>query len=120
MAICTLTEAAQDQINELCKQNNCYGISLNIKGGGCAGFEYDWGIVKTEEEVDTQDEVLSAGAGNLVIGVHSLIYLFGTDIDYVKSLTGAQFEINNPNTKSSCGCGVSVNFNDSIHSHIME
>jgi len=49
MSICTLTEAAQDQINALCKQNDCYGISLNVKGGGCAGFEYDWGLVKSEK-----------------------------------------------------------------------
>lgn len=120
MSICTLTEAAQDQINALCKQNDCYGISLNVKGGGCAGFEYDWGLVKSENDVDTQDEVISAGGGNLVIGVQSLIYLFGTRIDYVKDLFGSQFEITNPNAKSSCGCGVSVSFDDRIHSHFME
>ena len=120
MSICTLTEAAQDQINTLCKQNECFAISLNVKGGGCAGFEYDWGIVKSKEDVDTQDEIISAGQGNLVIGMHSLIYLFGTQVDYVKSLVGSQFEINNPNARSSCGCGVSVNFDDRIHAHFME
>ena len=120
MSICTLTPAAQDQINELCKQNDCFAISLNIKGGGCAGFEYDWGIVKSESDIETHDEVINAGNGNLIIGSHSLMYLIGTEIDYVKSLVGSQFEINNPNTKSSCGCGVSINFDDRIHSHFMD
>ncbi len=120
MSICTLTEAAQDQINDLCKQNDCFAISLNVKGGGCAGFEYDWGLVKLKNDIDAGDEIISAGSGNLVIGVHSLIYLFGTEIDYVKNLFGANFDIRNPNTKSSCGCGVSVNFNDNIHPHFMD
>ena len=110
MTICTLTEAAKQQINTLCNDNNCYAISLNLKGGGCAGFEYDWGTVATADDVEANDIVIDAGDGKFVIGAHSMMFLFGTEVDYVKSIVGANFEIRNPNAKSACGCGVSVNF----------
>jgi iron-sulfur cluster assembly accessory protein len=111
MTICTLTETAKQQINTLCVENNCYAISLNLKGGGCAGFEYDWGTVATAEDVDANDTVIDTGTGKFVVGGHSLMFLFGTEVDYVKSIVGANFEIRNPNAQSACGCGVSVNFN---------
>jgi iron-sulfur cluster assembly protein len=110
MSICTLTDAAKQQINTLCVENNYYAISLNLKGGGCAGFEYDWGIIPTAEGIEAKDLVIDAGEGKFVVGGHSMMFLFGTEVDYVKSIVGANFEIRNPNAKSACGCGVSVNF----------
>ena len=50
------------------------------------------------------------GTGNLVIGKESIMFLFNTELDYVSQIFGSNFEIRNPNAKSSCGCGVSVNF----------
>ena len=111
MSILTLTSAAEKQIDLLSEENNCYGITLNIKGGGCAGFEYEWGTVETPEELEKDDEVVKTANGcAFVVGAHSLMFLIGTEVDYVKSLVGSNFEINNPNAQSSCGCGVSVNF----------
>ena len=111
MSICTLTEAAKQQIDKLCEENSCYAISLNLKGGGCAGFEYDWGTVESESDLEYGSEVIETqGGGRFVIGVTSLMFLAGTEVDYVKSLVGSNFEIRNPNAQSSCGCGVSVNF----------
>ncbi len=110
MEVCTLTDSAKKQINMLCRENSVYGIGLNLKGGGCAGFEYDWGTVATEADVVNGDIVIDAGEGKFVIGGHSLMFLIGTEVDYVRSLVGSNFEIRNPNAKSSCGCGVSVNF----------
>ncbi len=110
MEVCTLTESAKKQINMLCRENEVYGISLNLKGGGCAGFEYDWSTVATESDVATGDVVVDAGEGKFVIGGHSLMFLIGPEVDYIRSLVGSNFEIRNPNAKSSCGCGVSVNF----------
>lgn len=107
----TLTESAKNQINKLCAENNCWGISLNLKGGGCAGFEYDWGTVVTPEDTESSDVIINAeGIGNFVVGASSLMFLIGTQVDYVKSIVGSNFEIKNPNAQSSCGCGVSVNF----------
>lgn len=111
MKVCTLTESAKKQIDRLCEENNAWGISLNLKGGGCAGFEYDWGTVAGPEDTEIGDAVINTdGAGHLVIGVHSIMFLIGTEVDYVRSLVGSNFEIRNPNAQSSCGCGVSVNF----------
>lgn len=110
MNICTLTESAKTQINKLCEEHGVYAISLNLKGGGCAGFEYDWGTVAGPADVEKLDVVINTGTGNFVIGSTSLMFLIGTEVDYVKSLIGSNFEIRNPNAKSSCGCGVSVNF----------
>jgi iron-sulfur cluster assembly accessory protein len=111
MSILILTSEAEKQIDLLSEENDCYGITLNIKGGGCAGFEYEWGTIDTPAELQKDDEVVKTSNGNaFVVGSHSLMFLIGTEVDYVKSLVGANFEIRNPNAQSSCGCGVSVNF----------
>ena len=110
MTICTLTPAAISQIETICEENSCYAISLNLKGGGCAGFEYDWGTIDTEEDVNSNDIIVDAGSKKFVVGAHSAMFLAGTEVDYVKSIVGSNFEIRNPNAQSSCGCGVSVNF----------
>ena len=106
-----LTESAEMQIDRLCNDNSVYGVSLNVKGGGCAGFEYDWQLVKTTEDIEDNDEVVMTPSGNaFVVGSYSLMFLIGSVIDYKQDIIGAMFEINNPNAQSSCGCGVSVNF----------
>lgn len=111
MSICTLTEAARAQVNKLCEENAVWGISLNLKGGGCAGFEYEWATVESAADIESNDFAVDAGNGaHLVINAASLMFLVGTEVDYVKSIVGSNFEIRNPNAKSSCGCGVSVSF----------
>lgn len=115
MSICTLTESAKRQLDILCSNNNCYAITLNLKGGGCAGFEYDWGTITDSSHLNAGDEIIETdNNGKLVVSSYSIMYLIGTEIDYVSSLVGSNFEIRNPNAKSSCGCGVSVNFKDDI------
>jgi iron-sulfur cluster assembly accessory protein len=109
MTICTITPKADEQISTLCQENDCYAISLNLKGGGCAGFEYDWGTVNLDE-IKPDDEVLSCTNGNFVISGPSVMFIIGTELDFVKTIVGSNFEIRNPNAKSACGCGVSVNF----------
>ena len=109
MSPITVTPSANHQISLLCKENDCYAISLNIKGGGCAGFEYEWGTAQVEE-IEANDTVICCDQGNFVVGAHSLMFLLGSTIDYTKSIIGSTFEIKNPNAQSSCGCGVSVNF----------
>jgi iron-sulfur cluster assembly protein len=111
MSICTLTDAAKAQIDTLCEENACYAITLNIKGGGCAGFEYEWGTMKSPTELEEGDEVIKTDNNcSFVISKHSLMFLIGTTVDYTRSLVGSTFEIRNPNAQSACGCGVSVNF----------
>ena len=111
MSICTLTDAAKKQIETICEENQVYAVTLNLKGGGCAGFEYEWGTYKSPEELLDDDEIIKTDNGyTFVIGSASMMFLFGTVIDYKKDIIGSMFDIQNPNAKSSCGCGVSVNF----------
>jgi len=111
MSILTLTEAAKTQIDTICKENKVYAVTLNMKGGGCAGFEYKWGTYDSKTDVKQDDEVFETNIGNkFIIGAESVMFLIGTEIDYKKDIIGSMFDIINPNAKSSCGCGVSVNF----------
>jgi len=105
----TVTPAADAQISAVCKENSCYAITLNLKGGGCAGFEYDWGTAQAED-LGVTDFLVECDGGRLSVNASSILFLAGTEVDYVRSIVGANFQINNPNAQSSCGCGVSVNF----------
>lgn len=113
MSIITLTQSAKDRINQLCTENNAFAVNLNLKGGGCAGFEYDWSLMQ-DNAIEDGDEVIDTEHGKLVIGKHSIMFLIGTTLEFKNDIMGSMFDIQNPNAKSSCGCGVSVNFNDDI------
>ena len=105
----TLTPAANHQIGKLCQENDCYAVKLGVKGGGCAGFEYEWSTIQVDELQDS-DELFECDLGNFVIDGHSVMFLIGSTIHYKKDIIGAMFDIQNPNAQSACGCGVSVNF----------
>ena len=110
MSIVTLTDTAKAQIDSICQENDSYAVSLNLKGGGCAGFEYDWATVATEADLEANDIVIDSNTGKFVIGATAVMYMIGTEINYKKDIMGSMFEIINPNAKSACGCGISVNF----------
>ncbi len=78
-------------------------LRLRVVGGGCAGFSYDL-YFDEATEVDRQVDVNGV---KMVVDEMSLMYLMGTEIDYNESLQGAGFKFNNPNVKSTCGCGSS-------------
>jgi iron-sulfur cluster assembly accessory protein len=104
----TLSDSAKEQINKICQEDNAYGVSLNVRGGGCAGFEYEWNTI-TEQEIEKGDFVVDLESGKFVVGKMSLLYLAGTTVNYKKDIMGSMFEVQNPNAQSSCGCGVSFN-----------
>lgn len=106
----TITDSAKEKFTEICKDNNAYSVTLQLKGGGCAGFQYSWGLADTVEDLTEDEEVFDAGEGKLAIDIMSLAYMAGSEVDYVSDLMGSQFVINNPNAKSGCGCGSSVSF----------
>jgi len=105
----SLTENASSQIEKLCNENNVFAVTLGMKGGGCAGFEYDWDVAKERSDLEDDALIIEAGDGNLAVESMSLLYLAGSTIDYKSTIIGSQFEIDNPMAKSSCGCGVSIN-----------
>jgi iron-sulfur cluster assembly protein len=111
MSIVTLTDTAKAQIDTICEDNECYAVTLNLKGGGCAGFEYEWATISSPKDLNDNDIILKTDKNcTFVIGAHSVMFLAGTEINYKKDIMGSQFEVNNPNAQSACGCGVSVNF----------
>jgi len=113
--VVTLTETATSQIDNICKENNVIGVALNMKGGGCAGFEYDWSTISNPDNIEEGSEIIPTPEGNsFVIGPHSIMFMIGSTINYKKDILGSMFEIQNPNAQSSCGCGVSVNFADNL------
>ena len=110
MAVITVTENAIAKIRELCHNNHKYAVRLSIKGGGCAGYSYDWGFAD-ESEIAATDELLNFGDGaKFTIDAASVMFIIGTELDYVHEVFGSKFEIKNPNTKSACGCGESISF----------
>jgi iron-sulfur cluster assembly accessory protein len=101
-----ITPGAATKVNEIRSAEGIEGamaLRLRVVGGGCAGFSYDL-YFDEPAEVDRQFEV--AGV-RCIVDEMSLMYLVGTEIDYVEGLQGAGFKFQNPNVKSTCGCGSS-------------
>jgi iron-sulfur cluster insertion protein len=95
------TDKALKQINSLLsKKDKGSFFRIAIKGGGCSGFQYEFTFDHSKLEDDLSFE-------KILIDKVSADLLKGSEIDYVSELIGEQFKITNPQTKSSCGCGVS-------------
>ena len=95
------TDNALKQIdNLLAKKDKGSFFRIAIKGGGCSGFQYEFTFDQSMDKDDLNFE-------NILIDKASADLLKGSEIDYVSELIGEQFKITNPQTKSSCGCGVS-------------
>ena len=103
-----ITDEAKTQMEGLLSKNpGKYAVSLMVKGGGCAGFKYDWGFIDSADKVGADDITEDWGTGRFVVDDASMLYIAGTKIDWKEEVFGSQFEISNPNSSSSCGCGES-------------
>ena len=103
-----ITDEAKTQMEGLLSKNpGKYAVSLMVKGGGCAGFKYDWGFIDSADKVGAEDITEDWGTGRFVVDDASMLYIAGTKIDWKEEVFGSQFEIVNPNSSSSCGCGES-------------
>ena len=102
-SIINMTPAAADKVRELLAQENDPSLALRVfvAGGGCSGLQY--GMTLDEEQEG--DTVISISGFNILVDEMSMGYIDGSEIDYVDSLMGAGFTVNNPNAVSSCGCG---------------
>ena len=101
-----LSDKAAEKVREIRGEENIeegYALRLKVQGGGCSGFSYDL-YFDQPQETDRPFEVKGV---KLICDEMSLMYLLGTEIDYVEGLHGAGFKFNNPNVKSTCGCGSS-------------
>lgn len=102
-SLITMTPTGAEKVRELLKQENDPGLALRIfvAGGGCSGLQY--GMTLDEEQEG--DTVISHSDFKVLVDEMSLGYITGSEVDYVDSLMGAGFTVNNPNAVSSCGCG---------------
>lgn len=104
-----LTPVAAEKVLEIRAEEGIedeMGLRLRVVGGGCAGFAYDL-YFDNRTEMDVEFNLQGV---QVFVDQMSLMYLDGTEIDYVEGLLGAGFKFNNPNVKGSCGCGESVQF----------
>ncbi len=104
MAI-TMTEAAAQRARSFLQQRGKgIGIRLGVKTTGCSGLAY---VMEFVDEAEDTDTVIEANGINIIIDGKSLVYLDGTEIDFVKEGLNEGFEFRNPNAKGECGCGES-------------
>lgn len=104
----TLTEKAAEKIKEaISEQENASdysGVRLSVVGGGCSGFQYSMSL---ETETADEDTVFDSDGLKVIVDNQSIGYLDGTIVDFIDTPQGAGFKFNNPNVKSTCGCGES-------------
>ncbi|WP_374578038.1 HesB/IscA family protein [Phenylobacterium sp.] len=105
--VVTLTDAAAMRVREImAKAEKPYaGLRVGVKNGGCAGQEY---VLEYAEEAGPLDEVVEDKGVTILIEPKAVLFLIGTEIDYVTSKLSAKFSFRNPNETDACGCGESV------------
>ncbi|GMR08394.1 MAG: iron-sulfur cluster insertion protein ErpA [Gammaproteobacteria bacterium] len=100
------TDNAAKKVRQLIAEEGNDNLKLRvfITGGGCSGFSYGF---KFDEAINDGDLVLENGGVQMVVDTLSIQYLMGATVDFVESLDGARFVIDNPNATTTCGCGSS-------------
>jgi iron-sulfur cluster assembly protein len=101
-----LTEKATQQVKKLLEDQNLHGVFLRmgVKGGGCSGLSYS---LEFDSELGPHDKKFDIDGVTVVCDAKSYLYLNGTTLDYVTEGLQGGFTFNNPQAKSSCGCGTS-------------
>jgi iron-sulfur cluster assembly accessory protein len=101
----TLSEAAAKRIAAIVATDaEKQALRVSVEGGGCSGFSYKFDL---DGQPAGDDIVISRDGATVLIDPMSLIYMAGSEIDFVDNLLGQSFQIKNPNAVASCGCGTS-------------
>jgi len=100
------TESAANKVKALVveEKNPKLKLRVSVDGGGCSGFQYGFAF---DENVNDDDVVVEKNGATVLVDVTSIQHLNGSEVDYLEGLEGARFVVNNPNAKSTCGCGSS-------------
>ena len=96
-----LSDNAITHLQTIAKENNKKFVRLDVKGGGCAGFGYEWSFADEERRDDAVVKDI------LLVSRDYELFLLNMELDFKKDIFGSQFVFNNPMAKSSCGCGTS-------------
>ncbi len=104
MAI-TMTKAAASRVRTfLDNRGKGIGLRLGVKTTGCSGMAY---VLEFVDQLNEEDQVFEVEEVKIIVDTKSLIYLDGTELDFVKEGLNEGFQFNNPNVKDECGCGES-------------
>jgi iron-sulfur cluster assembly protein len=105
-SVVSLTDAAAVKLRDLTKEetNPAIGLRVYVYSGGCSGFRYG---MMLEDAPTPEDRILDANGIKVYVDGKSVDLLQGAEIDYVDTLMGAGFTVNNPNAVAACGCGSS-------------
>ena len=105
--IVSLTEKAAKKVKLLLEKENKkdYGLRVGVVPGGCSSYTYEISFEKTQKE---NDIVIEEKGVKIFMNPESISFMKGSTVDYLDTLQNAGFKINNPNVKTSCGCGHSV------------
>jgi iron-sulfur cluster assembly protein len=109
--VVSLTDSAAAKLAELTKEETSpdIGLRVYVYSGGCSGYRYG---MMLEDQPTSEDSVLAANGVRVYIDQSSIPLIQGSEIDYVDTLMGAGFTVNNPNAVSGCGCGSSFRTSD--------
>jgi iron-sulfur cluster assembly accessory protein len=101
----TLSEAAAKRIAAIVAADaDKQALRVSVEGGGCSGFSYKFDL---DGQPAGDDIIIKRDGATVLIDPTSLIYMAGSEIDFVDNLLGQSFQIKNPNAVASCGCGTS-------------
>ena len=103
----SLTDAAAARVKEIIEsaEKNYVGLRIGVKTGGCAGMEY---TMTYAEDIAPMEEVVEDRGVKILIEPSAILFLLGSEIDYVVDKLSSRFVFNNPNQVDACGCGESV------------
>lgn len=105
--VITLTQSAAKHVQDnLRKRGKGVGLRLGVRTSGCSGMAY---VLEYADQIEPEDNVFEALGVKVIINPKSLVYLNGTELDYVRQGLNEGFVFNNPNVKDECGCGESFN-----------
>jgi iron-sulfur cluster assembly accessory protein len=101
-----LTDTAVGKVNEILGMQDPRpaGLRISVVGGGCSGFSYSMAF---ENQPNMLDKTYNFDGLKVFVDQASMLYLDGAEVDYVETLEGSGFKFNNPQVKSTCGCGSS-------------
>jgi len=103
----TISDNAKEYIHQMMETesypDNSF-VRVGVRGGGCSGLTYE---MKFDTELKESDQVFEDKGIKLVVEMKSLLYLYGTELDYSGGLNGKGLFFNNPNASRTCGCGES-------------
>jgi iron-sulfur cluster assembly accessory protein len=95
-----ITSTAKEYLTKMTEDNGTRYVYLNVKGGGCSGFKYEWNFTDETDKGTLVQDIL-------VLDTMAEMFVFGCTVDYIRKLSGNYLTVLNPNAKAKCGCGES-------------